>query len=160
MHLPAIDRSASLQPTGADLASSLPASVVPVAPVNPGVSVVSPSVIYSISELGQAQADKAAEALYSGTVDPAQPGSQNAAVERDWTIRRPEPQKVEDPPPVPISKLLLEFLQSVWRASGTAVEVAQSQNQNLNLNPNATPGQLVKEELTYTPSKISKTQNL
>ena len=160
MHLPAIDRSASLQPTGADIAPSLPAGVVPVAPVNPGVSVVTPSVIYNISEVGQAQADQAAEALYGGKVDPAQPGSQSAAVERDWTIRRPEPEKVKDPPPVPISKLLLEFIQSVWRASGTAVEVAQNQNQNLNLNPNAPQGQLVKEELTYTPSKVSKTQNL
>ena len=160
MHLPAIDRSASLQPTGADIAPSLPASVVPVAPVNPGVSEVTPSVIYSISEVGQAQADKAAEALYSGTVDPAQPGSQRNGVERDWTIRRPEPEKIEYPPPVPISKVLLEFIKSVWRASGTAVEVAQNQNLNLNLNPNAPQGQLVKEDLTYTPSKVSKTQNL
>ena len=55
---------------------------------------------------------------------------------------------------------MLEFVQSMWRASGTVVELAQVQNQNHNLNPNATPGQLVKEELTYTPSKISKTQNL
>lgn len=160
MHLPAIDRSASLQPTGADIAPSLPASVVPVAPVNPGVAVVSPSVIYSISELGQAQASQAAESVYRPKVDPAQPGSRAADADRDWTIRRPEPEKVEDPPPVPISQLMLEFLQSMWRASGTVVEVAQAQNQNLNLNPNATPGQLAKEELTYTPSKVSKTQNL
>lgn len=160
MHLPAIDRSASLQPTGADIAPSLPASVVPVAPVNPGVSVVSPSVIFSISEVGQAQANRASEALDTGKVGAAQTGSSAAAIERDWTIRRPEPEKVEDPPPVPISKMLLEFIQSMWRASGTAVEVAQAQNQNLNLNPNATPGQLAKEELTYTPSKITKTQNL
>ncbi|WP_413899825.1 hypothetical protein [Rhodoferax sp.] len=128
--------------------------------MNPSVSTVSPSVIYSISEVGQAQANRASQTLDTGKVDAAQTGSSAAAVERDWTIRRPEPEKVEDPPPVPISKLLLEFLQSMWRASGTAVEVAQAQNQNLNLNPNATPGQLIKEELTYTPSKVSKTQNL
>ena len=160
MHLPTIDRSASLQPTGADIASSLPASVVPVAPVNPAVAVVSPSVILNISELGQVQSSQAAESVYRPKVDPAQPGSRAGEVERDWTIRRPEPEKVEDPPPIPISQLMLEFLQSMWRASGTVVEVAQAQNQNLNLNPNATPGQLAKEELTYTPSKVSKTQNL
>jgi hypothetical protein len=159
MHIPAVDRSASLQPTGADIAPSLPASVVPVAPVNPGIPVASPSVIYNISEVGQAQANKA-EAVYAPKVDPAQPGTHAAAAERDWTIRRPEPEKVEDPPPVPISKLMLEFLQSMWRASGTVVEAAQAQNLNQNPNPNATPGQLAKEELTYTPSKISKTQNL
>ena len=46
---------------------------------------------------------------------------------RDWTaadmpVEDPKP---PEPPPEPISKQLLEFLQSMWRASGSVIDVAQ-----------------------------------
>ena len=89
-------------------------------------------------------------------------GSDAATADRDWTICRPEPEEVKVPPPEPISKLLLEFRRSMWRASGGAVEVAlqQSQVQTISQDPNATPGQVAIEVFTYSPSKIRKPENL
>ncbi len=132
--------------------------VIPVAPVNPPASVNLPSVVNKISEaVAQGGFDKADTTVY----DPTTRSADAATSPRDWTIQRPEPEKVEVPPPEPLYKLMLEFLQSMWRASGSAIEIAQAQNQNLPLNqnnPNATPGQLAKENLTYSPSKIRKTE--
>ncbi|MCY7305501.1 MAG: hypothetical protein LH632_05015, partial [Rhodoferax sp.] len=98
---------------------------------------------------------------------PAPPGGGNppaaATSPKDWTITRPEPVKVEVPPPEPISKRLLDFLQAVWRASGNAVEVAQLQNQNVSImqnNPAASPGLLAKQDITYSASKIRKNEKL
>ena len=53
----------------------------------------------------------------------------------------------------------------MWRASGSVVEMSQPQAlvQNVPLNqnnPQAAPGVLAKEELTYTPSKIKKNEKL
>ena len=156
MQLPSIDRQSGLRPAGADLASSNGQKVIPVAPVNPPVTVnpqagpAQPGVVNMIGE-GASLASTNSAVYQQSVPDPIRRGGETSADARDWTIQHPEPEKVEDPPPVPISQLMLEFLQSMWRASGTVVEVAQAQSQNLNLNPNATPGQLAKEELTYTP---------
>ncbi len=49
------------------------------------------------------------------------------APHRDWTeseLKAQDP-KPPEPPPEPISKQLLEFLQSMWRASGSVIDVAQ-----------------------------------
>ncbi len=160
MQLPSVDRQANSRPAGADLVSSNGNKVVPVAPVNPPASSSSPGVVNKISE---AAAQVNAGKVYKSVSDPAQPGSEAATGPKDWTIHRPEPEKVEIPPPEPISKMLLEFVQSMWRASGSAIEIAQAQNQNLQINqnnPDATPGQLAKEDLTYSPSKIKKNEKL
>ena len=56
-------------------------------------------------------------------------------------------------------KLLLDFLQAVWRASAGAVEIAQTQNQNPPLtqnNPDATVGPVARESVTYSPSKVRR----
>lgn len=158
MQLPSVDRQTNLRPAGADLVSSNGARVMPVAPVNPPAA--SPSVVNKISD-GAAQAQ--ADTVHQSVSDPAQRGSEAATGPKDWTIQRPEPEKVEIPPPEPISKLLLEFLQSMWRASGSAIEMAQVQNRALQVNqnnPDATPGLLAKEDLTYSPSKIKKNEKL
>ena len=138
--------------------------VMPVAPVNPSVSVTpasepTPSVINLV---GQANKPSAGEAVYTSVSDPGRRGSEAATVPKDWTIHRPVTEKVEEPPPVPISKLLIDHIKSLWAASASAVQVQQVKNQ-LDMsqpNPNATPGVLSTEVLTYSPSKINKTENL
>ena len=102
------------------------------------------------------------EAVFRSLSDRGRRGSEAATADRDWTIRRPEPEKVKVHPPEPISKLPLEVLRSMWRASGGAVEVAlqQSQVQTISQDPNAIPGQVANEVFTYSPSKIRKPENL
>ena len=163
MQLPSIDRQPGARPAGVALPTPIGSKVLPVAPVNPPQAVQSPGVVNNISE--SARQDKAGEAVFRSVPDPVQKSPVAARPENDWTIKRPQPQKVEDPPPEPISKRLLEFLRSMWRASGSVVEMSQIQTQvqnvapNLN-NPNAVPGLLAKEDLTYTPSKIKKNEKL
>ena len=160
MQLPSVDRQPGLRPSGADLASPNGQKVIPVPPVNPAASARAPGVV---NKIGDSAAQSSANKVYNSVSDPAQRGSEAATGSKDWTIQRPEPEKVEIPPPEPISKMLLEFLQSMWRASGSAVEIAQAQNQNNQVNqhnPAAAPGELAKEDLTYSPSKIRKNERL
>jgi hypothetical protein len=160
MQLPSVDRQPGLRQSGADLVSSNGQKVIPVPPVNPAVAAHTPGVVNQISD---AAAQASASRVYSSVSDPAQRGSEAATSPKDWTIHRPEPEKVEVPPPEPISKMLLEFVQSMWRASGSAVEIAQAQNQNAQVNHNnpiAAAGELAKENLTYSPSKIKKNESL
>ena len=153
-----------MRPAGASLEPSPGQRVVPVPPVNPPEQALQPGVVNNISEDAVQQA-RASEAVFRSVQDPVQRSPEAERPENDWTIKRPQPQKVEDPPPEPISKRLLEFLRSMWRASGSAVELSQPQAQIQNVapnqnNPHATPGVLAKEELTYTPSKIKKNEKL
>jgi len=158
MQLPSVDRQPGVRPAGADLASANAARVVPVPPVNPPAPVEAPGVVNAIGD-----SPPPVKVVYTSVSDPAQRGSEAATGPKDWTIKRPEPEKVEHPPPEPISKLLMEFLKSMWRASGSAIEVSQLQNQNVQLNqhnPQATPGVVARENLTYTPGKVRKNENI
>ena len=161
MQLPSVDRQPGARPAGADLVVAHGPKVVPVPPVNPlATAVAAPGVVNNI---GDSAARNDNEAVYASVSDPARRGSEAATGSKDWTIRRPDTEKVVEPPLPPISRLLLDFLQSVWRASGGAIEIAQAQNQSLPVNdrnPNATPGLFAKEDLTYTPSKIKKNEKL
>lgn len=164
MQLPSVDRQPGARPAGASLEPSPGPRVVPVPPVNPPEQVRQPGVVSNISEDALQQA-KASESVFRSVQDPVQRSPEAERPESDWTIKRPQPQKVEDPPPEPISKRMLEFLRSMWRASGSVVEIAQPQaqiqtaplNQN---NPQAMPGVLAKQELIYTHSKIKKNEKL
>jgi hypothetical protein len=166
MQLPSIDRTAGLRPAGADLVPPVVAAqVIPVAPVNPVSSGPSPSVVNQISPNGQALAAKAAEAIHTSVSDPAQRGSEANTSPKDWTIHRPVMEKEQVPPPKPISEMLLEFLHNMWRASGVAVEASlahiQAQNQAQNAaNPVTAPGEVAKADVTYSPTKITKTEDL
>ncbi len=161
MQLPSVDRQPGLRLSGVDSVSSTNGQkVIPVPPVNPVAPASTPSVVNKISE---SAAQTRARDVYTSVSDPAKRGSEAATSPKDWTIQRPEPEKVEIPPPEPISKMLLEFLQSMWRASGSAVEIAQAQAQSSQLNqhnPSAAAGELAKENLTYSPSKIKKNEKL
>lgn len=146
--------------------------VIPVAPVNPAASVQeSASVVNDINPVVQAQAHLAA-----AKADPLQGGSQADNSGKDWTQRKETVAKQEEAPPKePLSKMLLDHIHSVWSASARVVEIwmqnnptqnpgvnqqVQTQNQaaGRNVDPLATPGVVAKEVLTYSPTRIKKTE--
>ena len=109
MHMPPVDRLPHWRfQTGevqiADAAATgAPAAVPPLQ---------APHAIESMERLGHGAVPKTPDA-------PSAAESPN----RDWTETE---LKAEDPePPEPIAKQLLEFLQSMWRASGSVIDVAQ-----------------------------------
>lgn len=165
MQLPSIERNPNSRLTGTDLVSSGALRVIPVAPVNPPVSSVqpaepSPSAIDMVnpalkSQVGQPPKVEVAE--------PTQQRVEDATAPQDWTIHRQAPEKVEDPPPKPLSQVLLDHLKTVWTAGASAIQIEQVKNQLTTptpLNPSDAPGMLAKEALVYTPSKIQKTEDL
>lgn len=165
MQLPSIDRTPNVRPAGADLASAGANRVIPVAPVNPAVHASpplepTPSVINKINPALDPNEIGAAQASVS---DPATRGSEAATAEKDWTIHRPVTEKVEDPPPKPMSQVLMDHLRTLWTASASAVQLEQVQNQLTTPTaptPTEAPGQLAKQSLIYKPSKINKTENI
>ena len=98
-------------------------------------------------------AAKTAKLLAAGKEPgPNQPLATEEDPSTDWTTApKAAEKKPETPPPEPISKKLLDFLQALWRAGGNAVDVAQEANQTLN------PDKLAEGPLTYTdPSAVKK----
>lgn len=165
MQLPPLDRIPTPRPVAAELAAMAATKVIPVAAVNPSSNAVAstnpaPSVINLVGQVGKSIVG---EGVYSSVSDPARRGSEAATAPKDWTIHRPAPEKVEDPPPVPIAKILIDHIKSLWLASASAVQVQQQVRSQLDLsqpNPSDMPGALAKESVTYTPSKINKTENI
>jgi hypothetical protein len=95
--------------------------------------------------------------------DPTKRTVEEMTAPQDWTIHRQAPEKVEDPPPKPLSQVLLDHLKTVWTAGASAIQIEQVKNQLTTptpLNPADAPGMLAKEALVYTPSKINKTEDL
>lgn len=146
------------------------AKTIPVAPVNPSAHVEAtssldlapPATPGVVNLVNLANKPSAGEGVYTSVSDPARRGSEAATVSKDWTIHRPTPEKVEDPPPVPIYKILMEHIKSLWAASANAVQVPQVKHQQdlLQPNPNTPSGQIATEALTYTPGKVNKTENV
>jgi hypothetical protein len=134
-----------------------------VAPVNPGVQTApvaepTPSVVNLIN-----QSDKASvgEGVYTSVSDPTRKGADAATPPKDWTIKRPAPEKVEYPPPEPMSKILMDHLKSLWQASAAAVQVQQQVRNQTEVtinNTNGPQGVLSEQVLTYSPTKINKTE--
>lgn len=84
---------------------------------------------------------------------PSAPESRN----RDWTeVKKKDTVKEPpEPPKEPLYKQLLAFIQSMWRASGSAIELAQNINQTtLQERMNQ---QVRNESLTYSDPKIKRT---
>lgn len=163
MPLPSIDRIQSVRPVAAEAASLATGRVVPVAPTNvPQPSAIPdepvPSIINMIS---QADKPNSGEGVYSSVSDPVRKGADAADSTKDWTIKRPAPEKVQDPPPEPISKVLLDHIKSLWLASASAVQVQQHVKDEIDLSRsslNAPQGVLTSESFTYSPTKINKTE--
>ncbi len=164
MQLPSIDRNPIVRPA-ADAASPVVNRVIPVAPVNPPVLSVgpaepSPSVINMVNP---ALKTNEGEPVYTTLSDPVRIASEAATAPKDWTIRRPAPEKVENPPPKPISQILIDHLRVVWTAGASAIHLEQAKNQleqPLPVNSALAPGNLAKEVLTYEPAKIKKNEKL
>lgn len=164
MQLPSIEQSLQLRPVSAELASMAAGKVIPVAPVNPAASSAPPvdPTPGVVNLVNQANKPISGEGVYTSVSDPARPGSEAATGGKDWTIHRPVAEKVEDPPPVPLSKILLDHIKSLWIASANAIQTEQVKNQldPAQAKPDGAPGILAKEVLTYSPSKINKTENI
>ena len=142
-----------------------PAKVIPVAAVNPTANLTAspeptPSVINMV---GKNNRPDVGEGVYTSVSDPTRRGSEAATAERDWTIQRPKPEKVEDPPPPPLSQVLMEHVKSLWLASASAVQVQQQVKDQLEASQPSQKAMLnttAPESLTYSPSKINKTENI
>lgn len=166
MQLPSFDRTPNVRPVGADLVSAGANKVIPVAPVNPTVQAspqlaAKPSVINMVNPALQTNPN---QPVYARATDPvaAQP-TEDATAPKDWTIHRPAPEKVENPPPKPMSQLLMEHIRSMWNASASAVQIEQVGNQLTPPSPlsfAATEGGLAKQMLVYTPSKVKKNESI
>ena len=169
MELTPIDRNPHPHQPGADVATYASNRVVPVAAVNPsGASTVAsgssieptPSVINLVN---RSIKPSVGELVYTSVSDPGRRGSEAATAEKDWTIHRPAPEKVEEPPKLPMYQLLIDHVKSLWMASASAVQVQQHVKNQLEAsqtNPNAVPGVISTESITYSPTKITKTENI
>ena len=86
---------------------------------------------------------------------PDQASASKDAAPKDWTEKpKVEEEKPPEPPKEPISKKLLEFLQTLWRAGGNAIDVAQNGNQVLN------PPKEADGPITYSDPSAKKTTGL
>ena len=144
MQLPPVDRSTSWRPQGADLYSTGASGAVPVRPINAA------NPVESMDRLGEGAIVKTPE-------KPSDPDQAN----RDWTEAlakkelKAEPEPAKEPP---LYKMMLEFIQSMWRASGSAIEMAQDVNKTTLAERMAQ--QAKNEPLTYSDPKIKRTTGL
>jgi len=152
MPLSPVERTASqwsqLRPQS-DLYSTGASGAVPVRPINP----VNPA--ESTDALGAG-----AIVQLSGKAGVPDP------IQRDWTLAEPEKTKpkVEEPPPrdPPLYQQLIDIVQSMWRASGQAVQLAEEINQTTlddRLNQQAPPPPEAPP-LTYTDPSVKRTGGL
>lgn len=158
MNMPPLDRTPSPRPSGADVASMAVVKVNHAAPVVHAIPAEpTPSVVNLVN---MANKPSTGEAVYTSVSDPAKHGSEAATAPKDWTIHRPEPEKVEEPPKVPMSQFLMDHFKTMWAAGASAIQVEQVKNHLAQSQPNAnaTPGVISTEVLTYSPSKIHKTE--
>lgn len=169
MEISPIDRNPHPHQPGADVATYASNRVVPVAPVNPSnSSAVAPASSIAptpsvVNLVNRSDKPNVGELVYTSVSDPARRGSEAATAEKDWTIHRPAPEKVEEPPKPPMHQMLIDHVKSLWTASASAVQVQQHVKNQLEAsqtNPNATPGVISTESITYSPTKITKTQNI
>ena len=136
-------------PPQSDLYSTGASGAVPVRPVN------SVNAMASTDELGAS-----AIVRISGKTGIPE------AIQHDWTLAQPEKEtpKVEEPPPrdPPLYQQLIDIVQSMWRASGNAVQMAEEMNQTTladRLNQQAPPP-LKSEPVTYADPSVKKSGSL
>ena len=141
MQLPPVDRSPIWRPQGADLYSTGASGAVPVRPINAA------NPVESMDCLGEGAVVKTPD-------KPSAPDAPN----RDWTEvkKKDTVEEPPEPPKEPIYKQLLEFLQSMWRASGSAIELAQDVNKTT-LQERMAQQARTDEPLTYSDPKVKRT---
>lgn len=145
MQIPPVDRSPSWRTISADLSTTGASGAVPVRPIN------APNPVESMDRLGEGAIVKT----------PDKP-SDTDGPNRDWTT--PEEKKLvqelpPEPEPEPIYKQLLDFIQSMWRASGTAIEMAQEINK-MTLQERMALQAKNDADLTYSDPKVKRTGGL
>ena len=140
MQIPPLDRTQTPWRTqGADLYSTGASGAAPVRPVN------AVNATESVDKIGEGRTVREPE-------KPSAPDTEN----RDWTLAEEIKQKeeVEEPPKEPISKQLIEFIQSMWRASAQAVEQAQETSKSEDLLQSKQ--QARNEPLTYSEPRVKR----
>ena len=143
MQIPPLDRTQTPWRTqGADLYSTGASGAAPVRPVN------AVNASESVDKIGEGRTVREPE-------KPSVADSEN----RDWTLAEEVKQKeeVEEPPKEPISKQLIEFIQSMWRASAQAVEQAQETSKSEDLLQNKQTAR--NEPLTYSEPRVKRSGN-
>ncbi|AIJ44841.1 MULTISPECIES: hypothetical protein [Comamonas] len=143
MQIPPLDRTQTPWRTqGADLYSTGASGAAPVRPVN------AVNATESVDKIGEGRTVREPE-------KPSAPDTEN----RDWTLAEEIKQKeeVEEPPKEPISKQLIEFIQSMWRASAQAVEQAQETSKSEDLLQSKQ--QARNEPLTYSEPRVKRSGN-
>ena len=143
MQIPPLDRTQTPWRTqGADLYSTGASGAAPVRPVN------AVNATESVDKSGEGRTVREPE-------KPSAPDTEN----RDWTLAEEVKQKeeVEEPPKEPISKQLIEFIQSMWRASAQAVEQAQETSKSEDLLQSKQTAR--NEPLTYSEPRIKRSGN-
>lgn len=145
MQMPPVDRSPHWRPQGADLYSTGASGAVPVRPINP------PNPVESMDRLGEGAVVR----------EPDKPSTPDTS-QRDWTAteakKKEEVKTPPEPPKEPLSKQLLEFIQSMWRASSMAIDMADTVNKATLQERMAQ--QVRKEPLTYSDPKVKRTGGL
>ena len=166
MQLPPFDRSPASRPPGADVAALATVRVIPVSPVNPAAdaSANPPATPGVINLVGKSPKPDAGEGVYTSVADPTRRGVQNNTP-KDWTIQRPAPEKVEDPPPIPIAKVLMDHLHALWAASASAVQIQQQVRNHLETGQpqaalSAQPSPAAIQTVTLAPGKVNKNEKI
>ena len=146
MQIPPLDRTQTPWRTqGADLYSTGASGAAPVRPVN------AVNAAESVDKVGEGRTVREPE-------KPSAPDTEN----RDWTLAEEIKQKeeVEEPPKEPISKQLIEFIQSMWRASASAVDVAQDIHKTTLQELQAQRVEDEQQSLVYSDPKVKRTGGL
>ena len=166
MQLPPFDRSPASRPPGADGAALATVRVIPVSPVNPAAdaSANPPARPGVVNLVGKSPKPEVGEGVYTSVADPTRRGVQENTP-KDWTIQRPAPEKVEDPPPVPIAKVLMDHLHALWAASASAVQVQQQVRNHLETGQppaalSAQPTSAAIQAVTLASGRVNKNEKI
>lgn len=152
MQIPPVDRNPIQWNTqGANLYSTGASGPAPIRPVN------AVNAAESTDKIGEGAQPK-------GPDRPTDKDARNL----DWTQRLDKPaeaQKVqqEESQKEPIAKMLIEHIQSLWRASAMAVEAsqeAQQKEQGLEVHQKVQSAREVSERLTYEDVAVKRTSGL
>lgn len=128
MALPPIERStAQVARELTHLAGERTPAAVPVNPAGAPITSAVPSpgvidmVVHRVDHAGGAGAW-----VYSNpTGQTVHSLDASASAQRDSTLKRPVHEKVQEPAPIPLGKILIGQVKALWRASASAVQVAQ-----------------------------------
>lgn len=166
MQLPPFDRSSASRSPGANGAALAKVRVILVSPVNPATAASAhpPTAPGVVNLVGKSPKPEVGEGVYSSVADPTRRGVQENTP-KDWTIQRPAPEKVEDPPPIPISKILMDHLDALWAASAGAVQVQQQVRNHMEAGQaqaasSAQPSSAAIQAVTLAPGKVNKKEKI